>query len=511
MPNISRIKKLEELKNGSFDATIIGGGINGAVSAAVLSSHGLKVALIEMNDFASGTSQESSNLVWGGIKYLESYEFKLVWNLCKSRNQLIKQYPANIKEIRFLTSIQKNFRKSSFTIYLGSLLYWGMGRFFTKHPIKLSNNKIELIEPIINTEITNGGLEYSDAYLIENDARFTFQFIKTAWDNKTCGVNYTELKDSVYEDGKWKLKIHDKIGEQFFDFESKVLINATGPFLDAINNVSDIKTDKKITLSKGIHLIVPQITKARRVITFFSDDGRLFFIIPMGNKTCIGTTDTAVDDPDPSITKEDIQFVLENINKRLDLNKPIEESDVISTRCGVRPLVIDASQETDDDWLQLSRKHVLEVNKEKKHISIFGGKLTDCINIGEEIHHEVKQLGLNPNPYHENWYGEPTQSSKHDFEEKAKQLTGLMKASNDELGTVADRIWRRYYNNADEILNMIKEDETLLEDAFEATGLLKAEIEFMKNAEMVTCTEDILRRRSNIGLLYKLNQTILEI
>jgi glycerol-3-phosphate dehydrogenase len=159
--------------------------------------------------------------------------------------------------------------------------------------------------------------------------------------------------------------------------------------------------------SKGIHLIVDRITPNQRVLTFFADDGRLFFVLPMGAKTAIGTTDTKVDTPTPSVTEEDREFVLSNINKRLNLAKPITKEDIISERCGVRPLVIKGEGGSNKDWVALSRKHEVEVIADKKQISVFGGKLTDCINVGEEIASLVKELGIGYSFPNKRWYGEP--------------------------------------------------------------------------------------------------------
>ncbi len=110
----------------------------------------------------------------------------------------------------------------------------------------------------------------------------------------------------------------------------------------------------------------------------------------MGNRTCIGTTDTHMEHPEVHVTADDIAFVLENINKRLTLDKPLTQDDIISTRCGVRPLAIKDNQGNDRDFLQLSRKHVVDTNAESAHISIFGGKLTDCLNVGDEIAEEMR-------------------------------------------------------------------------------------------------------------------------
>ena len=138
-----RQSNINKFSHGVYDVLIVGGGINGAVSAAALAAKGAKVALIDRHDFAGETSSNSSNLAWGGIKYLESFEFGLVNKLCKSRNHLMRHYPSTVKEIRFLTSIQQGFRLPAWLIYLGTLLYWLMGRFATRRPRYFSATAIK--------------------------------------------------------------------------------------------------------------------------------------------------------------------------------------------------------------------------------------------------------------------------------------------------------------------------------------------------------------------------------
>ena len=146
-----RDKNIKKFAGKTFDVLIIGGGINGAVSATALSAQGARVALVDKGDFAGFTSQNSSNLVWGGIKYMETFEFPLVRQLCKSRNQLLKSYPSAIKEIRFFTNLEKGFRFPSRLLYWGALLYWGMGNFFTRSPRYLTPKQINKEEPVIDT------------------------------------------------------------------------------------------------------------------------------------------------------------------------------------------------------------------------------------------------------------------------------------------------------------------------------------------------------------------------
>ena len=165
---------IEKLSYDCFDVLIIGGGINGSVAAAALSARGAHVALVDKGDFACLTSQNSSNLVWGGIKYMESFEFPLVRKLCKSRNHVLRSYPSAIKEVRFYTNLDRGFRHSSHILYFATLLYWGIGNFITRAPRFMSPVQINQEEPLVNTSNSIGGVEYSDAYLYDNDARFVF-------------------------------------------------------------------------------------------------------------------------------------------------------------------------------------------------------------------------------------------------------------------------------------------------------------------------------------------------
>ena len=392
-----REKNIKEISEKIFDVLIVGGGINGASAAAALSSRGAKVALIDKGDFASFTSQNSSNLVWGGIKYLETFEFSLVRKLCLSRNQLIQSYPSSIKEIRFFTNLEKGFRFNRFSLFFGAIIYWAIGNFFTRPPILLSKKNIKKSEPLLNTDHSIGGFEYSDAFLFDGDARFVFSFIRSAIENNCTAVNYVEsLGSNRNEHNLWKTKLRNNINGEIFEVKSNLIINACGPFVDRQNNVSNMETKHKHVYSKGIHLVVPKITDNKRILTFFADDGRLFFAIPMENRTMVGTTDTHVHIPETEINVEDRKFVLENINKRLNLKNPLSENDIISEKCGVRPLVmkLDDNEKNYEDWTKLSRKHEIDVDFNLKHVSIFGGKLTDCLNIGEEICKLVQQMGV---------------------------------------------------------------------------------------------------------------------
>ncbi|MEI7613227.1 MAG: glycerol-3-phosphate dehydrogenase/oxidase [Betaproteobacteria bacterium] len=500
-----RASNIEKLSKGLYDVLIVGGGINGAVAAAALSGKGAKVALIDQRDFAGFTSQQSSNLAWGGIKYLESHDFGLVRGLCKSRNHLLENYPSRIKEIRFYSTIEKGFRFHPLFIYLGTWVYWLFGSCFTQMPRWLPKGRVETEEPAIKTSNFYGGFEYSDAYLHDNDSRFVFQFIRSAMDRGCIAANYLESMGARKEGSVWVTRARDVLSGETLEIHAKVLINAAGPFVDDHNKLTGEVTEHRHTFSKGIHLIVPQITASRRILTFFADDGRLFFVIPMGVRTCIGTTDTRVDSPFTEVTEEDRQFVLSNINKRLNLAKPLSNEDIIAERCGVRPLVVKAggNGSAERDWLQMSRKHEIDVNQASSHISIFGGKLTDCVNVGNEVAEYVSGMGVDMLYPEYKWYGEPHPSVREEYIHQAKLMDLDSYTSPDSIEVLSSRLWRRYGQQAFELLAEIREDPRQSEVLIKGTDYIRCEIRLAKHQEMITKLEDFLRRRSKIALVVR--------
>ena len=501
---MQRDEQLKKITEELLDVLIIGGGINGAVSFAALAGQGLKVGLIDRKDFANETSMHSSNLVWGGIKYMESYEFGLVRKLCMSRNQLMKAYPNNIRELRFFTNLDRGFRFPAIMLFMGAFLYWIIGNCFTRPPRLLTTGKIRDEEPVVNTDKSIGGIEYSDAYLPENDARFVFQFIRGAMDRDGIALNYVESLGGKRDtdSGFWKVKVRDQISGNHHEIQSKVLVNACGPFIDFQSKALAQNTKHQHVFSKGIHLIVKKLTPYERVLTFFADDGRLFFAIPMGQRSVIGTTDTQVPQPETYVTPEDRSFVLNNINKRVELDKPLTESDIIAERCGVRPLVVERQQDkTITDWVKMSRKHEIDVDTNQKTISIFGGKLTDCLNIGEEVVEFVRDCGVDIRENTKVWYGEPEKEEHDRFLRKAAEIRLDDSTPLNASEPCSRRLWRRYGIKAFDLLNRIEVNPDLIEELIPGSECLKVEAVHARDNEMVVHLEDFLRRRTKISMM----------
>jgi glycerol-3-phosphate dehydrogenase len=502
---------LDRLPQTPFDVLVVGGGINGAVSAAALAARGARVALLERGDFASATSQESSCLIWGGIKYLESFELGLVRKLCRARNQLLRAYPSSVREVRFYAAHARGFRRGRLTLAAGTWLYWALGGFFTRPPRLLSRARMEREEPCVDLEGVDGGFEYSDAYLPDGDARFVWGFVRGALDEGCAAANYVEVLDARRSGDTWVATARDRVRGRTLEVRARVLVNACGPYADALNARNGIHTAHHHVLSKGIHLLVPRVAPGPRVLTFFADDGRLFFAIPQGSATCIGTTDTPVDDPDVEVTPDDRRFVLENINKRLRLGSPLTEGDVIAERCGVRPLAVEEGGARARDWMQLSRRHAIDTDAERAHVTIFGGKLTDCLNVGERICAEASRLGVALPEPRRRWFGEPPAAAREEFLHQAARMgladgpaaAGTLRSERtpDRVWEqVWERLWRRHGLLAPSLLDAIRRDARAAEVVLPGTELLRCELELMAGREMIVELEDLLRRRTRIAL-----------
>ncbi|HEY6907721.1 MAG TPA: glycerol-3-phosphate dehydrogenase/oxidase [Myxococcales bacterium] len=499
-----RDTNLDKLERLQFDVLVLGGGINGAVCAAALSSRGAKVALIDRGDFAGETSQNSSNLAWGGIKYLETYELALVRKLCRARNQLLRAYPSMVQEIRFFTSVARGFRHGRFKLWLGALLYWAIGNFFTRSPRLLSTSDIAREEPVIETKELAGGFEYSDAYLYDNDARFVWGFIRAALDRGCAAANYVGAQRSERQGELWVTTARDGVSGRELRIRSRVLINACGPWADEVNERDGVHTAHRHVFSKGIHLLVDRLTKNKRVLTFFADDGRLFFVIPMRPKTCIGTTDTRVSRPEVEVTPEDRRFVLENINKRLRLSRPLTEADIVAERCGVRPLAVEGGAGSPSrDWTQLSRKHAIETDAAARRVTIFGGKLTDCINVGEEICETVRGLGVELPFAGRVWYGEPPEVVRDEYFHQARLMDLDALTAPQASEKLSTRLWRRYAGEALGLLEAIRRDPREAEVIIETSEYIRCELEEAARREMVVKLDDFMRRRSKIALVVR--------
>ena len=483
-----------ELADLPFDAVIIGAGINGAVSAAALSSRGLKVLIIDQGDFASMTSQQSSNLVWGGIKYLQSYEFWLVFKLCLARARLMKEYPNRIRKIGFLAALGPDAPFGPLLARFGTLAYWAIGLFTTPAPRTFSLRAALNLEPRFAPDALRGAVRYFDGMLPDNDSRFVWDFVRKA---KSFGAqvhNYVRLDSAARVDGIWTLQVTDQISGAVHTVKSRSVVNAAGPLVEQVLKSAKSQSKTGLVFSKGIHLVVQKLTEDDRVLAFWDEQKRLFYVIPMGDRSVIGTTDTRVTDPFEKVTDEDREFVLRQINRSMNLETPLTKESIISERCGVRSLVIDQGQSGEsDDWHKLSRKHIIEVDAQQHILSIFGGKLTDCLNVGDEVVAHFKKMGFQVGKS-QKWFGEGVGLMPPTFLQQVHSLC----LTSESAERVASGLWRRHGMQAQHIIDSTSH---LLEEVFEGTGITYAEVSHIIHTEMVIKAEDVLRRRLPLAML----------
>jgi glycerol-3-phosphate dehydrogenase len=397
----------------------------------------------------------------------------------------MQAFPNLVPEIRFLSALDRHAPHWPASIFSGTWLYWLVGQAFTRKPGYWSKRVLRDREPSLAMHSMRGGVAYSDAYLPEGDAHFVLSFIVRPWERGAIAVNYTQALDGRRFDGIHHTGVRDEISGDTFAVRSRVVLNAAGPWADQFNRSHGITTDHRLVFSRGIHLVVPQVTDQDRVLTFFAADDRPFFVFPLGDCSCVGTTDTRVASPETRVTEEDRGFVLNNINRYL--KKQLTREDIISERCGVRPLVVDRTPSDDTEWTQLSRKHVLEVDRKRRHLTIFGGKLTDCLNVGEEVCDEVARLGLKGTRSLKRWFGEPSRISRRRFLDRLNRLVP---------GVDGPALWRRYGRDCFLLLKQLEANPEQARELMPGSGLLEVEVRHIAAHQMIVTLGDFFRRRT---------------
>lgn len=392
----TRELSIENFKTLEYDLLIIGGGITGAGVACVATEKGMKTALLEMNDFASGTSSKSSKLLHGGVRYLEQMKFKLVFESLKDRNDLFKNIPQIAKPVAFIAPVYDTYKETVMLMNLGLSLYdllsYTSGNMVTKLHKFLTGKSLTWFEPNIRQRGLKGGIHYFDGFC--NDARLTFENIKTAHAKGADIANY--IKITAFEkDNNGKVTsafAKDLISGESFKIKSKVILNASGPWLDSVNHFDNRKSENKLKPTKGVHIIVPKLTENNALLLKTpTEPVRWVFIIPYGEYSLVGTTDTESKTPendhsyldkDNYATKEEIEYLLKTANHYYPYAK-LEQKDIISSFGGWRPLIAPPKNKKLKES-DISREHeIFETNS--GIVCIAGGKLTTYVSMAKQI------------------------------------------------------------------------------------------------------------------------------
>ncbi|XP_074647677.1 glycerol-3-phosphate dehydrogenase, mitochondrial-like [Tubulanus polymorphus] len=400
-PLPTRQQHLNELENQQYDVLVIGGGATGTGVALDAVSRGLKTAIIEKNDFASGTSSRSTKLVHGGVRYLQ----KAILNLDIEQYRMVKEA---LSERAHLTEVAPHL-SHSLPILLPIYKWWQVPYFWLglkmydfvagKEILKTSYyiNKSEALErfPMLKSEHLVGGIVYYDGQ--QNDARMCLSLAVTAARMGATVCNYVNCDDLVkqrQDDGTEIVsgaKVTDRFTDKTYNVRAKCVINATGPFTDGVRQMDDSSIKKICAPSAGIHLVLPKYycESTLGLLDPSTSDGRILFILPWLDSTVVGTTDTPCDiSESPEPQEAEIKFVLSELKRYLSKDISVRREDVLSVWSGIRPLVRNPNKQ---DTQSIARNHVIEVSKSNL-ITIAGGKWTTYRLMAEETIDKAVEL-----------------------------------------------------------------------------------------------------------------------
>jgi glycerol-3-phosphate dehydrogenase len=392
----TRASRLARLAQETFDVLIIGGGINGAGIARDAALRGLRTALVERDDFGSGTSSRSSRLVHGGVRYLEHGHFHLVFESSRERRALMRIAPHLVRPLRFTWPMYRGARVPRWKLSAGLLMYDVLAVFRNvRNHRSLDPAEVLAQEPSLRREDLLGGAEYYDA--ATDDARLTLANVMAAQESGAVVLNHAPVVRLMRDGGRVNGAIvRDTTGDTEVAVRAAVVVNATGPWTNAVRALDASEAPNAVRATKGVHIALPrERLSTHAALTLLSPvDGRVMFALPSTVTTIIGTTDTPTDESPEEVraSPADVEYLLATANLFFPSAR-LTPSDVIAAWAGVRPLV--ASGFTRDP-ASASREHRID-RSASGMISISGGKLTTYRSMAAEVVSAVERaLGRRP-------------------------------------------------------------------------------------------------------------------
>jgi glycerol-3-phosphate dehydrogenase len=498
---------LEQMAAKELDLIVIGGGITGAGIAWDASSRGLDTGLLEMNDFASGTSSRSTKLVHGGLRYLKQGEFKLVRDIGRERAILHQNAPHIVIPAPMILPIYQGgtygYLASSIGLYIYDLLA-GVKRKERRKMLK--KQETISLEPLLKRERLKGSGFYYEYQT--DDARLTIEIIKTAYANGAKIANYAKVTSLLYRnESVVGVKVEDLLTKRVYDIYAKKVVNATGPWVDKVRQQDGSLQGKRLLLTKGVHIVVDGARLPIKQSAYLdTPDGRMIFVIPRGTKTYIGTTDTIYtgDIQEPRTTIEDRDYLLNAVNHSFP-SVDLRAVDIESNWAGLRPLIFEESKGPSE----LSRKDEIFLSPSGL-VTIAGGKLTGFRKMAENVVDLiVKQLGKRNLGTKAKAYARCSTdrqkisggegNGNRSYEENAKELH--LKGA--EIGisrTMIDSLLAIYGSNVKHIYTIYREIQTELPLLNIENLVLQSELIYSMDYEMTVSALDFLMRRT--GMVY---------
>ena len=380
-----RKEQWNAIQDSAFDVVIVGGGINGAAVYRQLCAEGYRVLLVEKGDFASGTSQASAMMIWGGLIHLRQLDLLGVWRLCAGRDHLIREMKDRVRPrtFRLLSSVDSGRRRSIAQAALYS--YWLLGCGRRSRP-RYRKSFPEL--SFLNPDKFPHALEYEEACVEPSDARFILEWILSYQSCDQLALNYCQLRGGKYDvaTGAWCLELADSLMGLEAVVRAKWVVNAAGTWTDYINQRFNIESPYKHIFAKGVFIglqrnpqhYLPLMIETREYQDCMS-------LIPWGPISLWGATETRTLNLEEgfSVKPEDVHYLLQELNQHL--SQTVRAEEIISLRCGVRPLVVKGSFSETCDTNNLSRRHRIHRDRNLPWLSIYGGKLTGCMLLAKTI------------------------------------------------------------------------------------------------------------------------------
>jgi glycerol-3-phosphate dehydrogenase len=384
-----RNQTIETLQDTHWDLLVIGGGITGVGIAMDAATRGMKVALVEMQDYAAGTSSRSTKLIHGGLRYLKQLEFGIVREVGRERAILFENAGHIVKPEHMILPIVKGGTFGKFAVRWGLWLYDRLaGVVKSERRTMLTRETAAEYEPWLKV----GGLLGAGMYTEyrTDDARLTIEVMKTAVKHGAVGINYAKVEQLSYDHRGivTGAKVLDRKEGKSFEIKAKHVINAAGPWVDSIRQMDRSLEGKRLRHTKGVHLVVPATAlPIQHAIYFDVGDGRMIFAVPRDKWTYFGTTDTNYNGllEHPQVTGEDVDYLLGAVN-RMFPRANLDRSHIESSWAGIRPLIHQVGKSPS----QLSRKDELFFSKSGL-ITIAGGKLTGFRKMAEKVVNVVAQ------------------------------------------------------------------------------------------------------------------------
>ena len=484
---------ISQLGTEQFDILVIGGGVNGVGAALDAAARGLKVALIEAQDIAAGTSSRSSKLIHGGLRYLEQYDFKLVREALHERELMVSTLcPHLVKPVGFLFPLTEKLKERTY-VGAGLALYDALRGFqralpWHKH---LSQKQINEIAPSLRHDLVTGAIKYFDAQV--DDARHTMAVARTA--ARHGAIIATRVSaESLIREGK------RVVGVNALDLESgkkiKIKAGATvmcaGVWSDQLHEKFELTPGYNVTMSKGAHIVVPGSAIKSDAGIIVKTPVSVLFLIPWADKWIVGTTDTPYegDRAEPFATREDVQYILDQANRVL---KPkLKAEEIIGVYAGLRPLVANKKSAT---TTKLSREHTVD-RPVAGFVSIAGGKYTTYRVMAKDVIDraviELRRLTKESVTEKLPLVGADGYFALEQQKDRIAQESGL------DVATVT-HLLNRHGSLISEILEIIEDQPKLAAKLDSDLPYIKAEIVYAASHEGARSVDDVISRRTRLS------------